>query len=149
MKLLHLILTGSVFAFACLANAQSFSTDWFTIDGGGGAASVGNYSLAGTIGQPDAGPSLSVGSFSLTGGFWSLFSAPSPNLPVLRTQLTPTNTLVISWPSSLGGFALQQTTSLASSNWSTPTETVNDDGANKFIIVNPVAGSRFFRLLKP
>ena len=43
---------------------------WWTVDGGGGALSAGDYTLAGTVGQPDAGPTLSNGVYSLTGGFW-------------------------------------------------------------------------------
>jgi hypothetical protein len=53
------------------ANAQ-FQIDWYTIDGGGGASSGGGFSLSGTIGQPDAGPSMTSGPggpFSATGGF--------------------------------------------------------------------------------
>ena len=54
-----------------------YAIDWFTIDGGGGMASTGGeYSMSGTIGQPDASvATMSGGSYSLTGGFW--FS-PSP-----------------------------------------------------------------------
>jgi hypothetical protein len=42
----------------------------FTIDGGGGTnSSGGNFTLGGTIGQPDAGV-LSGTGFTLAGGFW-------------------------------------------------------------------------------
>lgn len=44
---------------------------WFTVDSGGATwSSGGNYALAGTIGQPDAGPTLSGGPYNLAGGFW-------------------------------------------------------------------------------
>lgn len=46
---------------------------WSTIDGGGGASTGGDYSLAGTVGQPDAGH-MSSGSYEVGGGFWSSFS---------------------------------------------------------------------------
>jgi len=36
------------------AAAQSYSIDWFTIDGGGGMSTGGVFSVSGTIGQPDA-----------------------------------------------------------------------------------------------
>ncbi len=46
-----------------------FDLSWFTIDGGGGAESTGgDFALAGTIGQPDAG-TMAGGVFSLSGGF--------------------------------------------------------------------------------
>ena len=49
-----------------------FDLSWFTIDGGGGAESTGGeFALAGSIGQPEAG-GMAGGSFELTGGFWSL-----------------------------------------------------------------------------
>ena len=49
----------------------SFEITWYTIDAGGALNSTGgNYSLSGTIGQPDAGQTMSGGNFSLSGGFW-------------------------------------------------------------------------------
>ena len=49
-------------------HAQSFSIDWFTIDGGGGTSAGGNLSVSGTIGQPDVG-TLTGGNYTLRGGF--------------------------------------------------------------------------------
>jgi hypothetical protein len=46
-----------------------------TIDNGGGLASSGEFSLTGTIGQPEANhQSSSGGKFLLSGGFWSRVS---------------------------------------------------------------------------
>ena len=47
-----------------------FDLSWHTIDGGGGTSTGGNFSLSGTIGQPDAG-TMSGGNFTLVGGFWA------------------------------------------------------------------------------
>ncbi len=48
-----------------------FDLSWYTIDGGGGAESTGgDFALAGTIGQPDAG-AMTGGDFELAGGFWA------------------------------------------------------------------------------
>jgi hypothetical protein len=55
-------------------NAQTYSIDWYKIAGGGGTSSSGQYSVSGTIGQPDAGGAMTGGGYSLTGGFWSLIS---------------------------------------------------------------------------
>jgi len=41
----------------------------YTIDNGGGVSTGGDYSLVGTIGQPEAG-AMSGGSYELLGGFW-------------------------------------------------------------------------------
>jgi len=143
LQILHLIVISS-------AHAQSFSIDWFTIDAGGGTSTGGVYSISGTIGQPDAG-TISGGSYSLTGGFWSLLSVVQiPGAPLLSIVLTATNTALISWPSSSTGFTLQQNTnSVGSPNWSNVTATPSDNGTIKYIIVNPPAGNRFYRLKYP
>jgi hypothetical protein len=52
------------------AMAQDFSINWYTIDGGGGTSSGGDFVLSGTIGQHDAGGPMTGGDFSVTGGFW-------------------------------------------------------------------------------
>ena len=49
-----------------------YDLTWSTIDNGGYMFSTGGaYSLGGTSGQPDAGVSLSGGSYTLAGGFWT------------------------------------------------------------------------------
>ena len=79
VKLLTVI--GIAFAIALLlampilartnpAPTTAYDLGWYTIDGGGATFSTGGeYSLGGTIGQPDAG-TLSGGSYALRGGFW-------------------------------------------------------------------------------
>jgi hypothetical protein len=133
------------------ANAQSYSIDWFTIDSGGGTSTGSVYSLSGTIGQPDAATQpMTGGSASLTSGFWSLLNVvQTPGAPLLKITLTSTNMTIVSWPSTSIGWNLQQNTSLAIPNWGTPAESVSDNGTEKFIIVNPHIGNRFFRLFKP
>ena len=58
-----------LFTFLCAASAsaQNYRIEWFTIDGGGGTSSGGQYTLSGTIGQPDAGE-LKGGNYVLEGG---------------------------------------------------------------------------------
>jgi len=120
---------------ATSAHAQTYSIDWFTIDGGGGTSTGGVYQVSGTIGQPDAGPAMSGGNFSLTSGFWSLLSVvQAPGAPTLRITLTSTNAALVSWPSPSTGFTLQQNTnSLASVNWSNVSATIQDNGTIKYI----------------
>ncbi len=64
------------------ATSGGFNLTWFTVDGGGGTSSGGDFVLSGTIGQPDAG-TLSGGGFVLRGGFWQ---------PVADCGLCPTDT---------------------------------------------------------
>jgi hypothetical protein len=51
-----------------------YDLTWSTVDGGGQmVSSGGSYSLAATIGQPDAGPTsgpMAGGGYELVGGFW-------------------------------------------------------------------------------
>src|SRR6059036_1881225 len=105
-----ILLAGLILSItAAAAQAQSYTIDWFTIDGGGGTSTGGVYSVSGTIGQPDAGPAMSGGNYSLTGGFWSLLSvAQTPGAPLLNIFRTSTNTAVVSWPWPSTGFSPQQ-----------------------------------------
>jgi hypothetical protein len=89
------------------------------------------------------------GNYSLTGGFWALFALQTPGAPVLSIKLTITNTAVVYWPSPSSGYNLQVNTNLATANWVTPAETVQDNGTIQFIIVNPPAGNHFYRLNNP
>jgi hypothetical protein len=140
----------SLLALSVTAKAQTYSIDWFTIDGGGGTSTGGAYTVSDTIGQPDANAQPMTGSnFSLVGGFWSLFAVQTPRAPLLTIRLTTTNTSVVSWPSPSTGFTLQQNADLRTTNWVAAPQTVADNGTNKFIIVNPPAGNRFYRLFKP
>jgi hypothetical protein len=132
-----------------ISQAQSFSVDWFTIDGGGGTSMGGVYSVSGTVGQPDAGGAMTGESYSVTGGFWSLFAVQTSGAPLLKIFGTATNIVVVSWSSSSLGWNLQQITNFSTTNWFAPSESVNDDTTNKFIIVNPPVGNRFYRLFKP
>ena len=67
-----LLVTGAIWASRAQAQTGgSYDLTWSTIDGGGYMFSTGgNYSLGGTLGQPDAG-ALGGGSYTLAGGFWS------------------------------------------------------------------------------
>ena len=67
--LLVVLLIGFVFN-SQLTQAQDFTIDWFTIDGGGGFCTGESFELTGTIGQFDAGQTISGEQYSLTGGFW-------------------------------------------------------------------------------
>jgi hypothetical protein len=131
------------------AHAQTYSIDWYKVAGGGGTSTGSVYSVSGTIGQPDAGLTMSGGNYSLTGGFWALYAVQTPRAPLLRIFLTPTNTAVVSWPAPSTGFNLQQNTNLSTSIWIAPAETINNNGTLNFIIVSPPTGKRFYRLKSP
>ena len=64
-------------------------------------------------------------------------------------KLTTTNTAIVYWPSPSTGFNLQVNTNLATTNWVTPAEPVIGDGSIRYIIVNPPAGNKYYRLKNP
>ena len=69
---------------ASAVQAQQYSIDWYKIAGGGGTSTGGVYAVSGTIGQHDAGGPMTGGSYSLTGGFWSLITVvQTPGAPLL------------------------------------------------------------------
>lgn len=70
------IAIGVIGACALAASAGPsggpYDLSWHTIDGGGAINMTGGqFTLSGTIGQPDAGAVMTGGSFTLTGGFWA------------------------------------------------------------------------------
>jgi hypothetical protein len=68
LALLALLLLTSV---ALAQEGGPYDLSWSTVDGGGYTFSVGgDYELAGTVGQHDAG-SMSGGDYLLCGGFWA------------------------------------------------------------------------------
>jgi hypothetical protein len=137
---------GFVFALAAnLVCAQSYSIDWFTIDGGGGTSTGGVYSVSGTIGQPDAGGPLSGGQYSLIGGFWALpIAVQATGAPTLTIVPAAPGQATISWSPNTPGFVLQETLSLSPVNW------VNSpSGATNPVTVPATLPKKFYRLLKP
>jgi hypothetical protein len=131
------------------AAAQSYYIDWFKIAGGGGTSTNGQYIVSGTIGQHDAGSSMSGGNYSLTSGYWSLIAAvQSLGAPRLRIFLTGTNTAVIAWPAPSTGFALQQNSNLITTNWITVPNATNVVGGENQVIISPPVGKQFYRLQK-
>ena len=54
------------------SSGGNFEITKSTIDSGGGISSGGNFTLTGSIGQPDANRQISTGGgFALAGGFWA------------------------------------------------------------------------------
>jgi hypothetical protein len=130
-------------------NAQNYSIDWFTIDGGGGTSTGAVYSVSGTIGQPDAGH-LTGGNFTLDGGFWGIIAAVQlPGSPLLRVVLTVTNTVVVTWTAPSTGFSLQENPILNAGAWTAVTNPINVVGSENQVIVSPPTGNRFYRLKYP
>ncbi len=133
----------------CLqAAAQNYSIDWHKIAGGGGTSTNGPYALSGTIGQPDAGATMSCGSYTLSGGFWSLIALQTPGAPDLSIFSTSSNAVVLSWPAPSTGFVLQQTPTLQQPNWTDVAATPVLVGSQNQVMISAPTGNRFYRLKK-
>lgn len=64
------------------AAANGFNLNWWTVDGGGGTSWGGDFTISGTIGQPDASPLMSSEDYTVVGGFWGGVTMPPSNNPV-------------------------------------------------------------------
>ena len=126
--------------------AQQYTIDWHKIAGGGGTSTGSVYSVSGTIGQPDASSAMTGGSYSLTGGFWSLISVvQTAGLPVL-TVTHSGNTVTVSWPAT-GSYTLQQNGNLATSGgWATSGYSISTANGTNSITITSATGNLFFRL---
>ncbi len=62
--------------WTALAQTGALDVPWFSVDGGGGTSAGGDFTLDGTIGQPDAGGKLTGGAFAVEGGFIPGVAAP-------------------------------------------------------------------------
>jgi hypothetical protein len=136
-------------AFCPRARVQSYSIDWFTIDGGGGSSTGGVFSVSGTIGQPDAG-AMSGGNYTVDGGFWGLIAAvQTPGAPLLTITRSSTNSVILSWLAPATGFVLEENPMLSTTNWTNVGTSPATNGPNLDVVVPSPLGSRFYRLRHP
>lgn len=142
------ILTIVAGLLAASASAQ-YAVSWYKVAGGGGTVSNGQYTVGTTIGQHDASGPLAGGTYSLIGGFWSIYEIQTPGAPRLRVYLTTTNTVIVAWPAPSTGFHLQQNPDVGTSNWSGVTNAVNVISGENEVSISPPLGNRFYRLIYP
>ena len=136
----------SALAATTLAAMAQYSIHWSTVDGGGGTSTGGTYSVRGTIGQPDAGPTMAGGPFALTGGFWALPRAvQTPNAPLLSIAVASPGSALISWTPDTGtNWVLQECPDLKSGAWND-----SPSGFTNPVVVPASMQARFYRLNKP
>ncbi len=131
-----------------------FAIDWFTIDGGGGTSSSagGEFSVSGTIGQPDPG-TASGGPFSLQGGFWGLFGViQNPGAPLLTIERLPNGDLRVAWPLPSTGWVLDESATLGQTPdpWTlVPEVSYQSDATHRFVIIPNPTGNHFYGLRLP
>ncbi len=136
-------------AFGLRALGQNYSVDWYKVAGGGGTSTNGNFSISGTIGQPDASGALTGGNFSVTGGYWALINVvQTPGAPTLYISRGG-NSVTVYWQNVSGWNLIQNgnlTTPVAS--WNASSSPTLTNGTNYLTLTNP-AGNLFFRLKNP
>lgn len=134
-----------LFCALCLSAFAQYSIDWFTVDGGGGTSTGGVYSVSGTIGQHDAGPTMTNAQYSLTGGFWALPQAVQvEGAPTLKIVPGTPGNAVISWTPPSTNWVLQENLNFGTTNW------VNSaSGSTNPIVVPATLPKKFYRLFKP
>ncbi|MCX6894547.1 MAG: hypothetical protein NTZ16_03385 [Verrucomicrobia bacterium] len=138
---------GLFIASAAALCAQNYSIEWSTIDGGGGTSTGGVYAVSGTIGQPDAGPTMSGGNYSVDGGFWGVMAVvQTPGAPLLSITKSGGNA-VISWPVPATGFVLQTNANVGNpAGWGNFSGSVSDNGTTKSVTLPAQPGNSYFRL---
>ena len=75
-----------------------------------------------------------------------LYSGTATPAPSLSIWQSPTNSVVVYWPSPWTGWNLQVNTNLATTNWTAYGGSINDDGTTRSAIVAPPSGNQYFRL---
>ena len=141
------LLLGLLMPAICFA--QTYTVDWYKVAGGGGASTGGTYQVSGTIGQPDAGATMSGGNYSVDGGFWGIIAVVQmPGAPLLTITRSGTN-VIVSWPSPSTSYVLEQNSNVGNTNtWSAYGGIIGDNGTTKSVTNAPPAGNLFFRLKK-
>ena len=84
---------------------------------------------------------MTGGSYSLTGGFWSLYAVQTPGAPLLTITYIG-NQAIVSWSPSVTGWTLQTNANLATPAWGNYLGTI----VNNSVTNSPPKGNLFFRL---
>ena len=91
--------------------------------------------------------------YTFTGGYPDAFYfSKFTYTPIIALSITKTNNggVVLNWPTGVGGYMLQETTNLASTNWTTlPVPYATNTSQMYQYIAAPATGTEFYRLVLP
>ncbi len=110
-KARRLAVVVAAFQLSWLTSYAAYDINWFTVDGGGGtsASNDGQFSVSGTVGQPDVGRSSSNdGQFQVFGGFWQPAASCGCRLNIALAN----GAVTVSWPCDVNGCVLEVTDEL-------------------------------------
>ena len=102
--------------------------------------------MSSTIGQPDAGPTMTGGSLTLDGGFWSIIALQTPGAPLLSIERVGSGVRVY-WPTSAAAFFLDQSLTITGT-WSQVAFPYTTNATDISITVAAPVGNKFYRLRK-
>lgn len=136
MKIRSIAIALAVTAIAAMAQ---YTINWSTIDGGGGTSSGGDFTMRGTIGQPDAA-NMDGGDFVIHGGFWVPQAVQVEDGPWLYIVSEGGTNVVVSWNPDIPGWILQEAPNLQT-NW---TDSVS--GSANPVSIPATEAARFYRL---
>lgn len=136
--------TATLLLLLTLPVRAQFNIAWHTIAGGGSASAGGDFTVRGTIGQPDAGV-MSGGPFTVVGGFWALPRAvPTPGAPTLNIAPGTPGWAVISWTATPGAGWVLQGAPAVTGPW-----TDAPGGSAPPVTVPATLPAKFYRLIRP
>lgn len=129
--------------------AQDFTITETRISAGGGKLSGGDFKLANSVAQMDAGRFGEISSVYLNSGFLTLL-LQLPEGPGLSLEIRKdSGMLVFSWPSSDDDYELQFLTQLGvTTNWKRVEAVVNRGASISSVVIPMVAEQAFYRLSK-
>ncbi|MBP7948350.1 MAG: hypothetical protein KA004_01755 [Verrucomicrobiales bacterium] len=144
MKTLCIILlTGS----AAAQSGGPWDIKSYTLDGGGGRSTGGDWKVTGTIGQADATASKSTGGVSaVQGGFWP-GTVAEPGGPVLTITRESATHVRLTWTAAAAGCTLQQSPNLQTWTFTFQIPSASTGGSHLWPIAN--GPRRYFRLKQP
>ena len=131
------------------SSAQNYAINWYKIAGGGGTSSNSQFVVSGTIGQPDAGVTMTGGSYALTGGFWTFAAVQTPGAPLLNVAQNGPNSVLVWWLANDTIFKLQTNSTPVSASWINYTNPIASSGGTNSVTISPPRGNLFFRLAFP
>lgn len=125
------------------------------------AVTVRSYGIpqdqAAEFSEPLAQQDIATNQMTVAGGGFNYAFPPYsltlftlvPTGPSLTVSQNGSNTVVVSWPYPSAGWNLLQNSNLATTNWITPPEIIQNNGTNNFILISPPVGNMFYELEQP
>jgi hypothetical protein len=141
-----------VFAALGFAAPAQYAIEWVAFQGGAGESEAAwgtPYYLRSTISQSQGSPPATGGAFTLAGHIFAQHTATVTIAPpTLTLTRNADGSVTVSWPVLSAGYVVQQSSTLASGDWTTAPHSINHNGVIRWFTVQPSAARQFYRLQK-